>query len=458
MEKRELAYYALDIIPCPRDAGKTEYRDNAFFLPLIVTSRCRTDAAELPKRSKDFVQVVVDPARADSSVLAGFFDSPLGREIRASYASTVTIPRVRLGTVKQLPVSLPDVEDQRTIVALDQRLRAISSEANELHDRLWKGLNRTDEVRRRLEQLNREDTYPAWLETLPFPLASILWTHHTLKGRPLKRYLQLEFFFEGLVAFLGVWLMSGLKGASQALFEAEWESIQQTLDRAGLSLERASFGTWVAVVERLAKTVRSGVNGKVGDPRFWETSFACDSSELLKKLVSKPMVTLVKSANARRNSWRGHGGAIGDKEARRRESVLLQFLADFRELVGNRWEDYPLVFANSLSYLSGVYRCNVSSVTGVRYPFEQKQLNLEKPLEEGRLYFVSPRTGGVCAILPLVRLGATGTEERNACYFFNRLEGKDTQRYVSYHFEERPEVVEEVPAASKLLRELGRQD
>ncbi len=75
--RRDLDYYALDIIRCPGHAGDIEYRDNAFFLPLISTSRSRTDAAELPQRPKDFVQIVVDPEKADSNVVAGFFDSPL---------------------------------------------------------------------------------------------------------------------------------------------------------------------------------------------------------------------------------------------------------------------------------------------------------------------------------------------------------------------------------------------
>ena len=457
LPRRDLDYFALEIVRCPGRVSDVEYKDNAFFLPLIVTSRCKREVADLPDRPKDYLQIVVDPEKAVSNVLAGFFDSPLGRDIRDSYASGITIRRVPSSAVGQLPVWLPDIQEQRTLVELDQRLRAISSEANELHDRLWQSLNRTDEVRRRLGQLNRDDTFPAWLDTLPYPLASILWTHHTLKGSPLKRYHRLEFFFEGLVQFLGVWLMSGLKTLPD-LFHTEWNSIRNTLDRAGLSVERSSFGTWVTIVERFAKIVRSAVAGKVEDRGYWEATFACDSPDLLKSLVSKPMVSLAKKANRLRNDWRGHGGVVGDTEAERRESVLLDLLADFRNLVGNRWEDYPLVFPSMCSFASGVFRCNVFSVTGVRYPFDQRQLDLKAPLEDEWLHFVSPLTGAVCPVLPLVRLGATATEERNACYFFNRLEGGTTQRYISYHFEVRPDVIEEVPAASELLRELGGQD
>ena len=211
-------------------------------------------------------------------------------------------------------------------------------------------------------------------------------------------------------------------------------------------------------MERLAKRVRAGVNDKEEDRHYWEANFACGSSELLRNLVSKTLVNIAKKANRLRNDWHGHTGTISDAEAVRREAVLLGLLADFRNLVGYRWEDYPLVLHNSMAFSRGVYRSGVSLVTGYAPPFEYEELTLHEPLEEGRLHFVNPQSGAICKILPLVRLGATGTEERNACYFFNRREGRETQRYVSYHFEDRPDVIETVPATSELLRELGRPE
>lgn len=454
LPKRHLSHYTLEITRCPRNAAELKPRDNAFFLPLTVPSPCKTTTGHLPKRPTDYVQVVLDPKKADSNVMAGFFDSNLGCEVRASRASGVAIRRIQFATVQDLPVWLPDIAEQRTLTKLDQRLRTISSEANELRERLWEGLNRTEEVGRRLEQVNREDTYLNWLDTLPFPLAITLWNHHTLSGRPLKRYRQLELFFEALTQFLGVWLMSGVR-ASQELFEMEWKSIRRTLDRAGLSVERSTSGTWTRVLERLAKRVRSGIHGEVEDRQYWESSFACDSPELLRNLTSKSMVNIASRANELRNPWLGHSGTVGDTEARRRESALLELLADFRSLVGNRWEHYPLVFPDSSRYSGGIFLCKVSWVVGTRHSFRRKELTLKAPLEDGWLHFVSPLTGAVCPLLPLVRLGPTGTTERNACYFFNRLDAERGQRYVSYHFEERPDLVEDVPAASDLLLELS---
>ena len=458
LQQRDLSHYVLDIIRCPRNEGKITPKDNAFFLPLVATSNCRSAVSELPRRPDGFAQVVVDPEKADSRVIAGYFDSPLGRQIRDSRASGISIRRVPFRTLARLPVWLPDLEKQHAVIELDQRLRSVSTETNELRAQLWRRLDRSDDILRRLNQLNRKDTFRSWLDTLPYPLATILWAYHALKVRPLKGYHQLDLFFEGLAAFLGIWLMSGVKAASQDLFDAEWKTIRSSLKRPGISLERASFGTWVKVVERLAKTVRSRRGSEVDDAHYWETTLACDSPELLQNLVSKSMVAILNDANNRRNDWRAHGGALSDTEAERRTAVLLDHLADFRELVGFRWEEYPLVLPESFSFSEGVYQCVVSSVTGTHYPFLRRRLDLNAALEDRQLHFVSPLSGNSCQILPLVRLAGSSSEERIACYFYNRLAKGDRQRYISYHFEGQPHVETSDPAATKLLRELNRQD
>ena len=42
----------------------------------------------------------------------------------------------------------------------------------------------------------------------------------------------------------------------------------------------------------------------------------------------------------------------------------------------------------------------------------------------------------------------------NACYFFNRVEG-DGLKYVSYHFIDKPEIVEPFAGAKAVLAELS---
>lgn len=72
-------------------------------------------------------------------------------------------------------------------------------------------------------------------------------------------------------------------------------------------------------------------------------------------------------------------------------------------------------------------------------PFETVELDLRYPIEDGRLHLVSAATGEVCPLLPFVRLGSPPEEELHACYFFSRVDGRES-RWVSFHFEQRPEV------------------
>lgn len=423
----------------------------AFYLPLNLVSPVRENVADLPKTLNSIVRVRVDPDLADARVVAGFFRSPLGHLVRERVSAGATIAAMPISEVADLPVWLPDLDAQRRVAETDLRIRTLTSELEELRERLWGRLTKADEVISMVASVNREDTFTDWVDTLPFPLSSVLWTYHTLKGQPLKRYFQLEYFFEALAQYLAIQLMSAVR-RDLGRFEVEWEGIKATLARGHMSLERSTFGTWMAIYESLSKTIRTDLSD--ADKRAaWVRLFAIDDDALLEGLVNKKMVALLKKANSYRNTWRGHGGVVGDEEAARRQVHFEELLVEFRNLVGRRWETYPLVLPVSFKFSAGVYRSTGRVAMGVRVPFETAEYELKHPLEDGILHAVSPRTGEVCPLVPFVRLGPSPATEHNACYFFNRLEGSDP-RWVSFHFEQKPEVVEPDPGMLTLLRSL----
>ncbi len=434
-----------------RGTARPEDSPDAFFFPLNLRSPIRESADELPQTLSNFVRVEVDPAKADVSVVVGFLRSPLGELVRQQVSTGTVISAMPISEVENLQLWLPDLDTQQRVAAADRQIRTLTNELNELRDRLWGRLTRADSVIAEVERVNREDTFSDWIDTLPFPLSSVLWTFHTLQARPLKRYLQLEYFFEALAQFLAVVVMSGVR-RDAVFFEQEWAGVRTTLQRGHMSLERATFGTWMAIYERLSKVVRSGLSD--ADARTaWLRHFAIDDPDLLAALVDKRMVVLLKKANEYRNAWRGHGGVVGDAEARRREALFSELLVEFRSLVGRRWGSYPLVLPISGKFSSGLYQHTVQVAMGVRIPFETSTVELKAPLEDGVMHAISPRSGEVCPILPLVRLGPSPSSVHNACYFFNRVEGEEL-RWISFHFEQRPELVEPFGGVMRLLASL----
>ena len=70
---------------------------------------------------------------------------------------------------------------------------------------------------RPLEAVNREDRYENWLDSLPFPLASILWVCHTQSGSLKEQYERKIQFFEALSEFLGIIFLSAFS-ANEAIW------------------------------------------------------------------------------------------------------------------------------------------------------------------------------------------------------------------------------------------------
>ena len=415
---------------------------STLYMSLIDGTRCRASSEGLPERSRDWIRIEVDEQKADSRVFLGFLDSELGRLIRASRSTGTTIRRMNLAKLKALPLWLPPPAEQAVIVAADQRIRLLQEELLGLRRDLWARLDHGAKVAERVEQVNRRDGFKDWLATLPFPLASILWTYHTLEGRPLARYQQLDYFFEGLAQFVAVWVMSAAR-ASGMLPEL-WASASAALAREHLSIRRSTFGTWVAIHESFAKALRAPMNNK-DEVAAWRAWTACESERLLPALVSKPLVTLLKTANKARNDWRGHGGSYGNSEAERREGMLLELLVSFREIVGNDWATYPLLLPETSRFRDGMLHYTARRVMGPLVPFERVKLQVRENLTDEALYLSSLQSGHAMRLEPFVRLSSPKTKEPVACFFFNRLEPGDDVRYVSYHTEDRPPLVEPFP-------------
>ena len=451
--RARLADLCVSIEALANGATRLPEADNAFFFPTIRSMKCTADAASVSPGSPTWLHVCVDPRLAEARMVVGYLNGPLGQLAMDSMASGAGVRFLSRAVVPDIPIFLPCLEEQQDIIQVDQRLNMLSDEIQGLRAQLWKRLEDAQEIKDNLEKVNREDTFSYWLDTLPFPLASILWTYNTLKGEPQNRCTQLDYFFEGLSKYLAILFLSAVR-ADKKVFPDAWKVITEVLASRGMSLEQASTGTWVTIYSKLAKLVRGELNKKNGEERaYWQRIFACGEPELLAALTNKRMVSLLQTANAHRNRWRGHGGFAGPEEARRRESIMWELLLDFRGQVRWLWEGYRLVRPLSSTYAGGLHRIQVVRIMGVRTPFERETVEVRQPMEDGQLHMVSQRLEAICPLLPLVKLGASPKEELNTCYFFNRVE-KGAHKFVSYHLAAKGEIEESSADVQAVLAEL----
>ena len=96
---------------------------------------------------------------------------------------------------------------QRTVVDVHREIRDLALRLDDLERNLWDRPVDAGKVRQILAALNQKESFESWLETLPFPLASVLWRYHATAATEQK-VAHLFNFFEACTVFLGTLMLS----------------------------------------------------------------------------------------------------------------------------------------------------------------------------------------------------------------------------------------------------------
>jgi hypothetical protein len=454
-------------------------QENSIFIPLIGTSDVVDSIDDLVLKRQNYAQVAIDPARSNAKFVARFLNSEFGREIREMNKSGAVIPKLNKQTLNNLRVFVPDLQTQKRMLELESRITSeqntllgLQNEFAEFRRELWADPRSMHNVDKRLNTLSSRlsgglkqhavESLEKWFDTLPFPLASILRAWQATQTQDFKtKHEHLLHFFEGAAEFLSVILLSAFS-SNEALFEPHKQKLTEKLQELNLSFQRATFGTWKLVVEYLGKQTRQLLleSGKKtedakNDRAICADIFADPSLALPEALSRKGLAAILSATNKMRNDWSGHGGVVGQEEARLRNEQLLGELQKFREAMADTWADIQLIHALHCRPRRGVFENEVAILMGSNSDFLKEERSMSTWLDVERLYLSKKESGRALKLLPLIQVGPSPQSAKNACYFFNRLE-QDGARFVSYHFTDKPELkgpFEEASEAIKFLTE-----
>jgi len=446
--------------PASRD-GRLSFDDvaNSFFMPLVGFGPARLEAPE--KISKQWVQVVLDPNRALREYVARWLSSALGRRAREASASGMTIAHTSVSAVCALPLALPPLEEQDRALSLEAQLVALSSEVHQLSDDLWSRPRRIRDISRRVHRLAPDDDIPSWIDSLPLPLATVGRAYYARQDVG-KRIDALFHFFEAMAEFHAAVLLSGIS-ADQVYFAEAREDLLGSPEDRRRYYEKGSIGGWTTMAARLSKALRRMSsqcdNGKELGRETVLGWFGRPEPEWFEMITSAALYTTLDEAKRRRNDWKGHGGASSDAVDRDRLAELETLLASVRSVVADRWDDAMLVSSVGMSLSGGTLETTVNVLVGTGMPFTQAKIVTTDALDGDFLYLVHSGGPASMRLLPLVRMMPSPSSANIACYFYNRVDGKD-MRYVSYYFEEAP--VATVPGgdmgSGAVLQALGLLD
>jgi len=446
----------------PDDGFRFEPLENAIYVPLIGNSDVVESPNDFQLKPQNYAQVVIDPSRSNASFVARFLNSDFGKELREQ-AKTGFIPKLNKQTLKRLRVFVPDLVTQRKMLSVEAKITAehttvmaLQNEVAELRRGLWATPKAVPEVEQRIGELARRlaggvqqhalATLDQWFETLPFPLASILRAWQATPSHDFKtRYEHLLHFFEGTAEFVSVILLSAFS-SNEAVFAIHRQKLNEVLQKQNLSFNRATFGTWKLVVEYLGKQTRNLLNETGKSPKDAKNErmlcgdmFGDPSLSLPEALSRKELAAILSTTNMMRNDWSGHGGVVGQEEAKSRNQQLLAEVEKLRKAIADTWAETQLMHALHCRPRQGIFENEVAVLMGSNTEFLKEAREMSTWLDVERLYLSKRDSGRALKLLPLIQVGPSPPSEKNACYFFSRLE-REGARFVSYHFSDQPEL------------------
>jgi hypothetical protein len=433
------------------DFERCEDHPNAVYLPEMATTPATTRQEDLPTGLKSYLQLIVNPDVVLPEFLAELLNTPLGHAMRRAMMTGVTIPRINRRLLQDSVIFLIPLPDQRRVRDAQISIQRLRSELAELESRVWERPRQAVSVLDALSKVNHQERFEEWVETLPFPLASILRSYHALDHTDKEKYERLLHFAESFAQFCSVIHLSAFR-ASNTLWKKQRIQIAKAMDNQHHSFARATFGLWSTVAGQLAGELRSMINGASEQQSTALSLYATADAMPLEMLSSKAISGLLQRVNSLRNRWTGHGGAISAAEATERHDILKAELATLREIVGTRFLQYQLVEPGETEIFDGpIFRCRVRRVMGSNPQLEHQTIDVKTLPKKGTLYFHNPGHDKLLELIPFVQVRDT---PQPASYFYNRLE-KGQSHLVSYSLASQSEVLGNSPALLSFVEEFA---
>jgi len=432
-----------------------EEHPNTVYIPLVGNSEVVASVSDMKLKKQNYAQVVIDPNKTDSKFILHFLNSELGKDIRDLSRGESIIPRLNLTEIKSLFLFLPGIGIQRETLNVQDLINAeksnimgIQNELLAIERELWSNPEVPRNAQLRIKDISLKRTKVAkktkefmssWIETLPFPLASILRAWHATSNSDFKsKYEHLLFFFEATTLFISIIHLSAFK-ANNLLFTKYAYNLSNSLQKSRLDIKRPTFGTWKFIAGYFAKQTRIMLQNEQ-DKALSAEIFSDPTLKMPDILSKKALLEILDTTNKMRNDWKGHGGVINRKEAKNRNEKLQYELYKLQEVFADLWEDVYLIMPLNVKPRKGSFDNEIAILMGSNSIFNQDTWNMASWLDIEKLYLHKKGHSKPLELLPFIKMESSPESEKNACYFFNRYE-KDGVKYVSYHYTEKSEII-----------------
>lgn len=437
-----------------RNGEEHKDRGNSVFLPLIGKQNAVNTVKELIIKHHNYIQMIVDPEIINPNYLASYFNTDLGMIIRKS-AESGFIPKLNKRSILDLEIILPLISIQNEIIEIERQLKYIALDIQDLHDRLWIKHDDIRQVKKQIERYSEEESFEEWINSLPFPLASILRQYHVKKGDYKIKYEHLLHFFESTSELLATIILSGIWYEDLESKEIDLPQLLNKLRGKRITLATPTFSTWNQILSHFSKKYRTLLHSRDeegGRNRVFQ-SFKCESFDILEIITSKRLFGVLDTVNTYRNEWLGHDGITSTATAKNRLRTLEDQLLELRNIFKSIWREYQLIMPINTVFKEGVYQYKAKLIHGSALPFEEIRIESSQALEDKTLHMKCKSEKEVLKLLPFFKMGSPPNTSQEACYFYNRIKSEGL-RFISYHYEEKAEIYETSSTTMELIKEI----
>jgi len=421
-----------------------EHLPNSIYLPKIGNSPAVSSPSDMKIKPKNYYQIQLNEEKANANYVANYFNTEIGKKLRLSLEVGSVIMQIPKSQLHSCVLHLPDISTQSELINIDNKIEQIVTRLTELKTKLWKQPKNYSAVNKELKVINQEDKLENWIDTLPFPISSILWRYYATKEVD-RRLEHIFHFFEAFSEFLSMIMLSALVQDTE-FYQKECHRWIETNQQFKDWYMRATFGSWNILTSRLSKAVREYISDKEKN-EICRTIFGNPNDTFLNIITSKGVVRILTEVAEYRNKWKGHGGITSDDENRRRLIILQQQLNELRKFISDGFEETRIFAPTTSSFESGLFTYNAKELVGARTPFNEVSIVSLIPLDKNRLYLLHSQQTKPIELLPFIKY----FEATEALYFYMSVESKDI-RWVSYHYDKEPELLQ--PADNEIFKAL----
>lgn len=412
-------------------------KPNAVYLPTYTSAVAHASREDLTSKPKGYLQLVLRPEVALAEYVATLLNTAVGRTLRESIASSGVRATVRRSEVDQLRLPLPHITVQQKVVEARGLIRNLRLELDGLERQLATQPDDVAQVVSALRELGQRDPLVSFRETLPFPLASVLWRYEA-DAEPKEKVEHLHRFFEAAAVYFATVLLSAFK-ANEGLFTLGVTRWSKKLRKG--SFNRSSFGTWTIFGRLMTKSARGLLDGSSGQRERMVAAFSVGSERFADVVGGHTLWDLLDEAKDERNASKAHGGLSGPVVIQHMHARLSTLLTKLAELLVEPMSDVVLVRPGVNRYRRGIHRYEKAEMLqGSHNIFRQVPLEAMFLMEDDGLYLISSERRPADIALrmePFFRLKPSPQSAENACYFFSELR-EDGVKFISHHFEGEP--------------------